>query len=154
MAHVSLNAMAGYLGQLQPATANLNNRFLSHNDISSVLNESAAGLRGGPGPSLKSPLDSVRFGEPFPEYASGFTEPTLYSSVATMESNNLDDSSHLQTFMSEALYTNNLTQKEAAALSAAGITSCQVFCYFLSFVSLISCNILFSMRALRVFSTP
>ncbi|KAK3127743.1 hypothetical protein QOZ80_7AG0577870 [Eleusine coracana subsp. coracana] len=113
----------GYLGQMQPTTANLHNHFVTHNDISGMFNESAAGLRGSLG--LKSPLDSVRFGEPFPEYASGFTEPTLYSSVATMESNNLDDSSHLQTFMSEALYTNNLTQKEADALSAAGITTSQ-----------------------------
>ncbi|CAL5061549.1 unnamed protein product [Urochloa decumbens] len=57
------------------------------------------------------------------EYPAGFTEPTLYSSVSTV-GNNLDDS--LQTFMSEALYTNNLTQKEVDALNAAGITSSQV----------------------------
>jgi calmodulin-binding transcription activator len=120
--------MAGYLGQMQPTTANLSNHFVTHNDISNMFNESGAGFRGVP----KTPLDSVRFSEPYPEYTSGFTEPTLYSSAATMESNNLDDSSHLQTFVSEALYTNNLTQKEADTLSAAGITPSQViFFYFL-----------------------
>jgi hypothetical protein len=55
-------------------------------------------------------------------------DSTLYSSVATL-GNSLDDG--LQTFMSEALYTNNLTQKEVDALSAAGITSSKVICYFL-----------------------
>ncbi|OEL22907.1 Calmodulin-binding transcription activator 1 [Dichanthelium oligosanthes] len=109
---------AGYLGEMQPTPANFTNNFVSHNDISSAFNETGAGLRGNP----KTPIDSVRFGESFPEYPGGFTEPTLYSSVATV-GNNLDDS--LQTFMSEALYTNNLTQKELDALSAAGITSSQ-----------------------------
>jgi hypothetical protein len=59
-------------------------------------------------------------------------ESTLYSSVATL-GNSLEDG--LQTFMSEALYTNNLTQKEVDALSAAGITSSKVICYFLVFLN-------------------
>ncbi|CAN6206127.1 unnamed protein product [Urochloa humidicola] len=108
----------GYLGEIQPTPANFTNHFVTHNDISSAFNETGAGLRGVP----KTPIDSMRFDEPFPEYAAGFTEPTLYSSVSTV-GNNLDDS--LQTFMSEALYTNNLTQKEVDALNAAGITSSQ-----------------------------
>jgi hypothetical protein len=113
---------AGYLGEMQPTPANFTNHFVTHDDISHGFNETEAGLRGGP----KTPTDSMRFGEPFPEYSGGFTEPTLYSSVATM-GNNLDDS--LQTFMSEALYTNNLTQNEVDALNAAGITPSQViFC--------------------------
>ncbi|CAL5084144.1 unnamed protein product [Urochloa decumbens] len=108
----------GYLGEMQPTPANFTNHFVTHNDISSAFNETGAGLRGGP----KTSIDSMQFGEPFPEYPAGFTEPTLYSSVSTV-GNNLDDS--LQTFMSEALYTNNLTQKEVDALNAAGITSSQ-----------------------------
>ncbi|XP_062189056.1 calmodulin-binding transcription activator 1-like isoform X2 [Phragmites australis] len=115
----SVNSL-GYLGEMQPTTATLNNDFVTHNDIASAFNETGAGLRGGP----KNPLDSVRFGEPFLENPGGLMEPTLYSSVATVGSN-LDDSSHLQTLMSEALYTNNLTQKEVDVLSAAGITSSQ-----------------------------
>ncbi|KAL6856241.1 hypothetical protein ACP4OV_019043 [Aristida adscensionis] len=111
----------GYHGELQPTTANFNNHCATHNDIATVFNEAGAGLRGVP----KTAFDSVQFGQPFPEYPSGFMEPTLYSSVATVESNNLGDSSHLQTFTSEALYTNNLTQKETDALSAAGMMSSQ-----------------------------
>ncbi|XP_062188162.1 calmodulin-binding transcription activator 3-like [Phragmites australis] len=111
----------GYLGEMRLTTANLNNHFVTHNDIASAFNETGVGLTGGP----KTPPNSARFGEPFPEYPGSFMEPTLYSSFATVESNNLDDSSHLQTFMSEALYTNNLTQKEADVLSAAGISSSQ-----------------------------
>jgi len=117
---------AGYLGEMQPTPANFNNHFVTHNDVSTAFSETAAGLRGGP----RSSIDSVRFAEPYPEYPGGFMEPTLYSSVATV-GNNLDDS--LKTFMSEALYTNNLTQKEVDALSAAGITSSQVIFYFLVF---------------------
>ncbi|KAG2646908.1 hypothetical protein PVAP13_2KG546800 [Panicum virgatum] len=115
---ISVNNL-GYLGEMQPTPANFNNHFITHNDVSTAFSETAAGLRGGP----RTSIDSVRFAEPYPEYPGGFTEPTLYSSVATA-GNNLDDS--LQTFMSEALYTNNLTQKEVDALSAAGMTSSQV----------------------------
>lgn len=125
------HAAAGFLGEMQPTPANFTNHFVTHNDIASAFNETGAGLRGGP----KNPIDSMQFGEPFPEYQGGFTEPTLYSSVATM-GNSLDDS--LQTFMSEALYTNNLTQKEVDELSAAGIT--QVIFHFR--LQLMSCNVL------------
>jgi hypothetical protein len=97
-----------------------------------VFNEAGAGLRS----DSKIGLDSEHFSEPFPEYSTGFMEPTLYSSVATMGSNNLDGNSRLETLMTEALYTNNLTQKETDALSAAGMMSSQVLCYF---VPLIAC---------------
>ncbi|KAL6657568.1 hypothetical protein ACP70R_005348 [Stipagrostis hirtigluma subsp. patula] len=115
------NLVAGYHGEMQPTTANLNNSCVSHQDIASVFNEAGAVQRGVP----KTVLDSVQFGEPFLEYPTDYVEPTLYSSVATVESNNLGNSSHLQTFTSEALYTNNLTQKEADALSATGMMSSQ-----------------------------
>ncbi|KAM3384206.1 hypothetical protein ACQJBY_008703 [Aegilops geniculata] len=112
----------GYQDENQARTANISNNFVTHHGIASVFNDVGAGLRSG----SKTALDSVHFGEPFPEYPTGFTEPTLYSSVTTMGSNNLDDNSRLETLMTEALYTNNLTQKETDALSAAGMTSSQV----------------------------
>ncbi|XP_066391254.1 calmodulin-binding transcription activator 2-like isoform X2 [Miscanthus floridulus] len=112
---VSVNNL-GYHGEMQPTGANLINHFATHNDIASVSNETGSELGGGP----KTSIDSVLLGESFPEYPGGFMDSTLYSSVATL-GNSLDDG--LQTFMSEALYTNNLTQKEVDALSAAGITS-------------------------------
>ncbi|EEC82474.1 hypothetical protein OsI_26919 [Oryza sativa Indica Group] len=112
---------AGYHGEMQTTTANSDNHFATHYDIAGVFNEAGAGLRG----VSKTLHDSVRFAEPYPECSAEFMEPALYSSNATMESNNLDDNSRLETFMSEALYTNNLTQKEADALSAAGIMSSQ-----------------------------
>lgn len=112
------NLAAGYLGEVQPTSANFTNHFATQNDIAGAFNVTGAGFVGG----LKTPTDSVRFDELFPEYSGGFMEPTLYSSVATV-GNNLDDS--LQTFVSEALYTNNLTQKEVDTLSAAGITPSQ-----------------------------
>ncbi|GJN41058.1 hypothetical protein PR202_gn00382 [Eleusine coracana subsp. coracana] len=52
----------------------------------------------------------------FTDYPNGFIEPTLHSSFASLEASNLEDSSLLQTFTSEALYTNHLSQKEAEAL--------------------------------------
>ena len=112
----------GYQDEKQARTANISNNFVTHHGITSVFNDVGAGLRSG----SKTALDSVHFGEPFPEYPTGFTEPTLYSSVTTMGSNSLDDNSRLETLMTEALYTNNLTQKETDALSAAGMTSSQV----------------------------
>lgn len=136
------HAAAGYLGEMQPMPANFTNHFVAHNDIASAFNETGAGLRGGP----KNPIDSMRFGEPFPEYQGGFTEPKLYSSVATM-GNSLDES--LQTFMSEALYTNNLTQNELDELRAAGIT--QVIFHFR--LQLFSCNVLVPILLLGSLST-
>ncbi|CAM0906827.1 unnamed protein product [Alopecurus aequalis] len=115
------NLVAGYQNEKQATTANISNNFATHHGIASVFNEAGAGLRN----DSKTGLDSVHFSEPFPEYPTGFMEPTLYSSVATMGSNNLDGNSRLETLMTEALYTNNLTQKEADALSAAGMTSSQ-----------------------------
>ncbi|KAI4962630.1 hypothetical protein ZWY2020_028409 [Hordeum vulgare] len=99
----------GYQDEKQARTANISNNFVTHHGIASVFNDVGAGLRSG----SKTALDSVHFGEPFPEYPTGFTEPTLYSSVTTMGSGNLDDNSRLETLMTEALYTNNLTQRKA-----------------------------------------
>ncbi|KAL5198751.1 hypothetical protein ABZP36_002263 [Zizania latifolia] len=115
------NPVTGYHGEMQTTTAYSDNHFATHFDIAAVFNEDGTGLRG----ISKIPHDSVQFGEPYPEYPTGSMEPTLYSSIATMECNNLGDNSRLETFMSEALYTNNLTKKEADALSASGITSSQ-----------------------------
>uniref|UniRef100_A0ACD5UK92 Uncharacterized protein n=1 Tax=Avena sativa TaxID=4498 RepID=A0ACD5UK92_AVESA len=106
--------MDNLLGAPAPST--------SMNNLGSVFNEAGAGFR----TDSKTGLDSGHFSEPFPVYPTGFTEPTLYSSVATMGSNNPDGNHRLETLMTEALYTNNLTQKEADALSAAGMTSSQV----------------------------
>uniref|UniRef100_J3LPD2 CG-1 domain-containing protein n=1 Tax=Oryza brachyantha TaxID=4533 RepID=J3LPD2_ORYBR len=92
----------GYHGDLLPGTSNLNSHSFTHSDIARM------------------------FDEPFSGYANGFTEPTLHSSFSMIEANNLEDSSLLETFTSEALYTNNLSQKEADALSFAGIQSSQV----------------------------
>uniref|UniRef100_A0A0E0I479 CG-1 domain-containing protein n=1 Tax=Oryza nivara TaxID=4536 RepID=A0A0E0I479_ORYNI len=119
---VMMNNMLGVSApSTSTTTANSDNHFATHYDIAGVFNEAGAGLRG----VSKTLHDSVRFAEPYPECSAEFMEPALYSSNATMESNNLDDNSRLETFMSEALYTNNLTQKEADALSAAGIMSSQ-----------------------------
>ena len=107
-----------------------------------MFNEAGAGLRS----DSKTGLDSMHFNEPFPEYPTGFMEPTLYSSVATMGSNNLDGNSRLETLMTETLYTNNLTQKETDALSAAGMTSSQVLWYFLLLIFLLSCEMFVSVR--------
>jgi calmodulin-binding transcription activator len=128
LAHVWLSTAAGYLGEMQPTAANFTSHFATRNDIASVFNDTGSELGGGP----KTSIDSVLLGEPFPEYPGGFMESTLYSSVATL-GNSLEDG--LQTFMSEALYTNNLTQKEVDALGAAGITSSKVICYFLVFLN-------------------
>ncbi|KAM0901596.1 hypothetical protein ACQ4PT_019876 [Festuca glaucescens] len=111
----------GYQNEKQAITANISNNFVTHHGVASVFNETGAGLR----TDLKTGLDSGHFSETFSSYPTGFTEPTLYSSVSTMGSNNLDGS-RLETLMTEALYTNNLTQNEADALSAAGMTSSQV----------------------------
>jgi len=108
---------------MQPTGANITNHFATRNDIATISRTSSE-LGGGP----KTSIDSVLLGESFPEYPGGFMDSTLYSSVAKL-GNSLDDG--LQTLMSEALYTNNLTQKEVDALSAAGITSSKVICYFL-----------------------
>jgi len=117
----------GYQGEIQRTTANLDDHFVIHHDISSVFNEVGAGLRSG----SKTLLDSAQFSEPFPGYPTGYLEPTLYSSVATMGYDNLDDKSRLETFTTEALYTNNFTQKETDVLSTAGMTASEVLCYFL-----------------------
>jgi hypothetical protein len=128
--------VAGYQNEKQAITANISNNFVTHHGVASVFNETGAGLR----TDSKTGLDSGHFSEPFSSYPTGFTEPTLYSSVATMGSNNLDGNSRLETLMTEALYTNNLTQNEADALSAAGMTSSQVLCYFLPLIFLLSCE--------------
>jgi hypothetical protein len=105
-----------------PITDNLDTRSFSHHDIARMLDGTNIGLN-----DVSSTLfDSVPFNEPFANYSAGFTEPTLHSSFACLEANNLDDSSCLQTFTSEALYTNHLSQKEADALGFTGILASEV----------------------------
>ena len=117
----------GYHGEMLPTTANVDNHSLSHHDIARMFDHSNTGLS-----SVSRILfDSVPFNEPFTDYSTGFTEPTLHSSFACLEANNLDDSSRLQTFTSEALYTNHLSKEEADALSFTGIPSSEVFYYCL-----------------------
>lgn len=110
-----------------PITASVDNHSFSHHDITRMFDNADTGLS-----SVSRILfDSVPFNEPFTDYSTGFTEPTLHSSFACLEANNLEDSSHLQTFTSEALYTNQLTKEEADALSFAGIPSSEVLNYCL-----------------------
>lgn len=110
-----------------PITDTLDNLSFSHHDIARMLDDANIGLS-----DVSSTLfDAVTFNEPFTNYATGFTEPTLHSSFACLEANNLDDSTCLQTFTSEALYTNHLSQKEADALGFTGILSPEVLHYCL-----------------------
>ncbi|WVZ57149.1 hypothetical protein U9M48_007573 [Paspalum notatum var. saurae] len=113
---------SGYHGEMLPITTNIDNHSFSHHDIARMLDDANIGLS----EVSRTLFDSVPFNEPSTDYSTGFTEPTLHSSFACLESNNLEDSSHLQTFTSEALYTNHLSQKEAEALSFAGILASEV----------------------------
>ncbi|KAG2551526.1 hypothetical protein PVAP13_9KG402400 [Panicum virgatum] len=118
----TVGSRQGYHGEMLPTTANVDNHSLSHHDIARMFDDSNTGLS-----SVSRILfDSVPFNEPFTDYSTGFTEPTLHSSFACLEANNLDDSSRLQTFTSEALYTNHLSKEEADALSFTGIPSSEV----------------------------
>uniref|UniRef100_A0A0D9VUR7 CG-1 domain-containing protein n=1 Tax=Leersia perrieri TaxID=77586 RepID=A0A0D9VUR7_9ORYZ len=112
----------GYHGDMLPGTSNLNSHLFTHNDIARMFDDSSTGLRD----ISRTLFDSVPCDEPFSGYPNGFMEPTLHSSFSMIEANNLEDSSLLETFTSEALYTNNLSQKEADALSFAGISSSEV----------------------------
>lgn len=112
----------GHHGEMLPATANLDNHSFSHHDIARMLDDANIGLNNVP----RTLFDSVPFSEPFTDYSTGFTEPTLHSSFACIESNNLEDSSRLQTFTSEALYTNHLSQSEVDALNFTGILASEV----------------------------
>lgn len=118
----TVGSRQGYHGEMLPITDNLDNRSFSNHDIARMLDVANIGLS-----DVSSTLfDSVPFNEPFTNYSAGFTEPTLHSSFACLEANNLDDSSCLQTFTSEALYTNHLNQKEADALGFTGILASEV----------------------------
>ncbi|KAF0911884.1 hypothetical protein E2562_012355 [Oryza meyeriana var. granulata] len=112
----------GYHGELPPGTSNLNSHSFTHSDIARMFDDSSTGLRD----ISRTLFDSVPCDEALSGYPSGVMEPTLHSSFSTIEANNLEDSSLLETFTSEALYTNNLSQKEADALSFAGISSSEV----------------------------
>ncbi|KAG2540334.1 hypothetical protein PVAP13_9NG549214 [Panicum virgatum] len=118
----NVGSRQGYHGEMLPTTANVDNHSLSHHDIARMFDHSNTGLS-----SVSRILfDSVPFNEPFTDCSTGFTEPTLHSSFACLQANNLDDSSHLQTFTSEALYTNHRSKEEADALSFTGIPSSEV----------------------------
>ncbi|XP_035818542.1 calmodulin-binding transcription activator 3 isoform X4 [Zea mays] len=118
----TVGSRQGYHGEMLPITDNLDNRSFSNHDIARMLDGANIGLS-----DVSSTLfDSVPFNEPFTNYSAGFTEPTLHSSFACLEANDLDDSSCLQTFTSEALYTNHLNQKEADALGFTGILASEV----------------------------
>ncbi|XP_066379415.1 calmodulin-binding transcription activator 3-like isoform X1 [Miscanthus floridulus] len=118
----TVDSRQGYHGEMLPITDNLDSRSFSHHDIARMLDGTNIGLS-----DVSSTLfDSVPFNDPFANYSAGFTEPTLHSSFACLEANNLDDSSCLQTFTSEALYTNHLSQKEADALGFTGILASEV----------------------------
>ncbi|KAL6878416.1 hypothetical protein ACP4OV_012586 [Aristida adscensionis] len=117
-ASIGIRQVSGYQGEMPPRTANLDFHSFSHSDIANMFDDPSTGL----GVS-RTLFDSVPFSEPFTDYPTGFTEPSLHSSFASIEATNLEGSSHLETFTSEALYTNHLSQKEADALSFAGISS-------------------------------
>ncbi|XP_066379134.1 calmodulin-binding transcription activator 3-like isoform X2 [Miscanthus floridulus] len=118
----TVDSRQGYHGEMLPITDNLDGPSFSHHDIARMLDGTNIGLS-----DVSSTLfDSVPFNEPFANYSAGFTEPTLHSSFAFLEANNLDDSSCLQTFTSEALYTNHVSQKEADALGFTGILASEV----------------------------
>ncbi|KAJ1296817.1 hypothetical protein BS78_01G331500 [Paspalum vaginatum] len=119
----TVGSRQGYHGEMLPMTANTDNHSFSHHDIARMFDDANIGLSE---VSRSLLFDSVPFNEPFTDYSSGFTEPTLHSSFACLESNNLEDNSHLETFTSEALYTNHLSQKEADALSFSGILASEV----------------------------
>lgn len=122
-----LQTVSGYHGELPPGTSNLNGHTFSHSDIARMFDDSSSGLRD----ISRTLFDSMPYDEHFSGYANGFMEPTLHSSFSMIEANNLEDSSLLETYTSEALYTNNLSQKEADALSFAGISSPEVLHYCL-----------------------
>ncbi|KAL6650053.1 hypothetical protein ACP70R_014277 [Stipagrostis hirtigluma subsp. patula] len=114
--------VSGYHGEMPARTANLDCHSFSHHDIASMFGDASTGL----GDVSRTLFDSMPFNESFTDYPTGFEEPTLHSSFASLEASNLDETSHLETFTSEALYTNHLSQKEADALSFVGISSAEV----------------------------
>jgi hypothetical protein len=135
--------VSDYHGDMLSRTANLDYHSLSHHDVAGLFEDASTGL----GDVSRTLFDPVPFNETFTDYPNGFTESTLHSSFASLEASNLGDSSRLQTFTSEALYTNHLSQKEAEALytnhlnqkeadalSFAGISSSEVLHYCLNFL--------------------
>ncbi|KQK21448.1 calmodulin-binding transcription activator 3 isoform X2 [Brachypodium distachyon] len=118
----TIGSSQGHHRELLPRTANLDNHSFARYDIDRLFDDDSTGVRG----ISRTLFDTVPFEEPFGNYPAGFTEPTLHSSFATIEANSLEDNSCLETFISEALYTNNLSQKEADALSFAGMASSEM----------------------------
>ncbi|TVU46785.1 hypothetical protein EJB05_06346 [Eragrostis curvula] len=104
----------GYHGEMLPRTSNVDYHSFSHHDIARLFEDAGTV----PGDISRTPFDSVPFNETLTDYPNGFTEPALHSSFASLEASSLEDSSRLQTFTSEALYTNHLSQKEIEALYA------------------------------------
>nr|CAB3500622.1 unnamed protein product [Digitaria exilis] len=111
-----------YHGEMLPTTSNIDNHSFSHHDIARMFNDTNSGLSS----TSRILFDSMPFNEPCTDFSTGFTEPTLHSSFACLEVNNLEDSSCLRTFTSEALYTNHLSKKEADALSFTGMPPSEV----------------------------
>jgi hypothetical protein len=122
-----LQNISGYHHDM-PRTANLDSHSFTHHDIARMFDDRTVVTD-----MSRTLFDSVPFDEPSTTYSAGFTEPTFHSSFASVEANNLEDNSCLETFTSEALYTNNLSQKEADELSFAAIPSSEVlhFCLVL-----------------------
>jgi hypothetical protein len=108
-----------------PRTENLDSHSFTHHDIARMFDDRTVVTD-----ISRTMFDSVPFDEPS-TYSAGFTEPTFHSSFASIEANNLEDNSCLETFTSDALYTNNLSQKEADELSFAAIPSSEVLHYCL-----------------------
>jgi hypothetical protein len=111
----------GYHCEMLPRTDNLDNHSFTHHDIARMFDDRTVvtGIS-------RTLFDSVPFNEPSTNYSAAFTEPTFHSSFASIEANNLEDNSFLETFTSEALYTNNLSEKEADELCFAAIPSSEV----------------------------
>jgi len=114
----TIGSSQGYHREMLPRTADSDRHSFTHHDIARMFDDRTVvtGISG-------TLFDSVQFDEPSTNYPAWFTEPTFHSSFASIEANNLEDSSCLETFTSEALYTNNLSQKEADELSFAAIPS-------------------------------
>ncbi|XP_047090690.1 calmodulin-binding transcription activator 3-like isoform X2 [Lolium rigidum] len=116
----TIGSSQGYHRDMLPRTENLDSHSFTHHDIARMFDDRTVVTD-----ISRTMFDSVPFDEPS-TYSAGFTEPTFHSSFASIEANNLEDNSCLETFTSDALYTNNLSQKEADELSFAAIPSSEV----------------------------
>lgn len=124
-----------------PTIANMDNHSFSHHDVARMFDDTNTGLSS----ASRFLFDSMPFNDLCTDFPTGFTEPTLHSSFACLEVNNLEDSSCLQTFTSEALYTNHLSKKEADALSFTGMASSEVPLLSVNFLRVCSDGWVFSL---------